>query len=107
MTKPLIRFLLPIGPPPKRKNSTANIETSSPKSITVPFLGGPQDSEADLDGNETQQRSSSIRDLLITPTHTVHRLWRKFDDAFMRPVFGGRGFVPVEPSSPTVRDGHH
>ncbi|KAJ1417074.1 Sodium/solute symporter superfamily [Sesbania bispinosa] len=105
MTKPLIRYLLPLNPPPpKRKNSLANMESCSPKSITVPFLGGAQDSEADVDGSEIH-RPSSIRDLLTTPTHTVHRLWRKFDNAVMRPVFGGRGFVPVEPSSPTKRTG--
>ena len=31
----------------------------------------------------------------------VHYFWRKFDDKFMRPVFGRRGFVPFVPSSPT------
>jgi len=103
MTKPLIRFLIPHGHPPKQKKSLANLEESSPKSITVPFLGGRQDSEEvdnDTDAND-HQGLSSIRDLLKTPTHTVHRLWRKFDDAIMRPVFGGRGFVPVAPTSPT------
>ncbi|KAK1319600.1 Sodium/hydrogen exchanger 2 [Acorus calamus] len=25
---------------------------------------------------------------------TIHNLWRKFDDRYMRPVFGGRGYVP-------------
>lgn len=82
----------------------ANLEESSPKSITVPFLNGNHDSEADTDGNDSQG-PSSIRDLLTTPTHTVHRLWRKFDDAVMRPVFGGRGFVPVAPTSPTECNG--
>lgn len=102
MTKPLIRYLLPLGPPPKRKNSMVNLEDSSPspKSINVPFLGDNQDSEVETDVNDSQG-PSSIRDLLTTPTHTVHHLWRKFDDAFMRPVFGGRGFVPVAPSTPT------
>ncbi|TKY61432.1 Sodium/hydrogen exchanger 2 [Spatholobus suberectus] len=105
MTKPLIRFLLPVSPPPKRKNSMANIDSSnnSPKSISVPFLGGSQDSENELDGNETH-RPSSIRALLTIPTHNVHRLWRKFDNSIMRPVFGGRGFVPVAPTSPTARN---
>ncbi|KAK7258777.1 hypothetical protein RIF29_24363 [Crotalaria pallida] len=119
MTKPLIRFLLPHhGPLPKRKNSMGNIndDASSPtksSSMNVPFLlESSHDSEADdldddhdddIDGlHDIQRRSGSIRDLLSTPTHTVHRLWRKFDNAFMRPVFGGRGFVPVVPTSPTA-----
>lgn len=38
------------------------------------------------------------------PTTTVHYFWRKFDDKFMRPVFGGRGFVPVAPGSPPADD---
>lgn len=82
-----------------------SIESSTPKSVTVPLLGSAQDSEADLDGHDIH-RPSSLRALLSTPTHTVHRLWRKFDDSFMRPMFGGRGFVPVEPVSPSERNGH-
>ncbi|KAK7397262.1 hypothetical protein VNO78_18429 [Psophocarpus tetragonolobus] len=108
MTKPLIRFLIPVNPTPKHKNSTGNIDSSnnSPKSITVPFLGGgSQDSENELDGSEIH-RPSSIRSLLSTPTHTVHRLWRKFDNSFMRPVFGGRGFVHIASTSPTSRNGN-
>ncbi|KAE8675363.1 Sodium/hydrogen exchanger 2 [Hibiscus syriacus] len=46
-------------------------------------------------------RRSSLSLLLTHPTWTVHHLWRKFDDRFMRPVFGGRGFVPFVPGSPT------
>ncbi|TKY52166.1 Sodium/hydrogen exchanger 2 [Spatholobus suberectus] len=103
MTKPLIRLLLPQSPHPKGSTITITTDPSTPKSVTVPLLA--QDSEADLDGHEIH-RPSSIRALLTTPTHTVHRLWRKFDNAFMRPVFGGRGFVPVEPGSPTERNGH-
>lgn len=107
MTKPLIRFLLPVNPPPLCKNSMLNMDSSnnSPRSIAVPFLGCSQDSETDIDGNECN-RPSSIRALLTTPTHTVHRLWRKFDNSFMRPVFGGRGFVPVLPTSPTAHIGN-
>lgn len=103
MTKPLIRLLLPH---PKHTVSMTTEDSSTPKSLNVPFLGAPQDSEVDIDSREIH-RPSSIRALLATPTHTVHRYWRKFDDAFMRPVFGGRGFVPVEPGSPTERNGHH
>lgn len=100
MTKPLIRILLP---PPKLTVSMTRADSSTPKSVTAPLLGAAQDSEADLDGHI--HRPSSIRALLTTPTHTVHRYWRKFDDAFMRPVFGGRGFVPVDPGSPTESKG--
>ncbi|KAG4397516.1 hypothetical protein GLYMA_10G158700v4 [Glycine max] len=107
LTKPLIRLLLPHTPHHKESSITiiTDPSTPSPKSVTIPLLGSAQESEVDIDGHDIH-RPSSIRALLTTPTHTVHRLWRKFDDAFMRPVFGGRGFVPVEPGSPTERNGH-
>ncbi|KAJ0013860.1 hypothetical protein Pint_20638 [Pistacia integerrima] len=101
LTKPLIRFLLP---QPKHTNSVLS-DPSSPKSIVVPLLGGQQDSYTDAVGNAFI-RPGSIRALLTTPTHTVHYYWRKFDDHFMRPVFGGRGFVPYVPGSPTERSVH-
>jgi sodium/hydrogen exchanger 8 len=31
-----------------------------------------------------------------------HHYWRKFDDGFMRPVFGGRGFVPGSPTESSI-----
>ncbi|GAV64212.1 Na_H_Exchanger domain-containing protein [Cephalotus follicularis] len=96
LTKPLIRFLLPH---PKHITTTVILESSSPKSITAPLLECGQDS-FDF-GSHDILRPNSIRALLTTPTHTVHYYWRKFDDAFMRPMFGGRGFVPFVPGSPT------
>ncbi|OAY27809.1 sodium/hydrogen exchanger 2 isoform X2 [Manihot esculenta] len=94
MTKPLVRILLPS---PKH-NSNMSSEPSSPKYLTVPLLNG-QDLE-DNKGSSNFSHPTSLRMLLSTPSHTVHHYWRKFDDAFMRPVFGGRGFVPYVPGSP-------
>ncbi|KAH1105805.1 hypothetical protein J1N35_009573 [Gossypium stocksii] len=101
MTKPLIRVLLPH---PKITTSMLS-EASTPKSSTMPFLGSAGNSFDDNLG--AAHRPSSIRELLATPTHTVHRYWRKFDNTFMRPVFGGRGFVPFVPGSPTERSEHN
>jgi hypothetical protein len=56
---------------------------------------------SDLETAIPMVRPSSLRMLLTKPTHTVHYYWRKFDDALMRPMFGGRGFVPYTPGSPT------
>ncbi|CAI9766149.1 unnamed protein product [Fraxinus pennsylvanica] len=100
MTQPLIRLLLPH---PKQSSSTASSSSNTPRSVRVPLLGHQQDSEADL---SDEHPPTSLRMLLTTPTHTVHRCWRKFDDAFMRPVFGGRGFVPFVPGSPTEQNPH-
>ena len=37
-----------------------------------------------------RQKGSMLRSV-------VHYFWRKFDDKFMRPIFGGQGFVPFVP----------
>ncbi|KAJ4956526.1 hypothetical protein NE237_013309 [Protea cynaroides] len=98
MTQPLIRLLLPSS---KHLSRTLSSEPTTPKSIITPLLeNGQHDSEAGLSGYDIP-RPTSLRMLLSTPSHTVHHYWRKFDNAFMRPVFGGRGFVPVVPGSPT------
>lgn len=86
MTKPLIGILLPQA---KYTMSMLSSEPSSPKSFTVPLLGNDQNTP------------SPLGLFLRIPSHTVHHYWRRFDDAFMRPVFGGRGFVPFIPGSPT------
>ncbi|MFS7928567.1 putative cation/H+ exchanger, cation/H+ exchanger, CPA1 family, sodium/solute symporter superfamily [Helianthus anomalus] len=101
ITQPLVRLLLPA---PKTLNRMISSEPTSPKSFTVPLLGNGQDSEADF--GQHVPRPSSLRMLLSTPSHTVHHYWRKFDNAFMRPVFGGRGFVPFIPGSPTDQSVH-
>nr|BAF75378.1 Na+/H+ antioprter [Ipomoea tricolor] len=101
MTKPLINLLLP---PHKQiasgHSSMTTSEPSSPKHFAVPLLDNQHDSESDMITGPEVARPTALRMLLRTPTHTVHRYWRKFDDSFMRPVFGGRGFVPFVAGSP-------
>ncbi|EEF41648.1 sodium/hydrogen exchanger 2 [Ricinus communis] len=96
VTKPLIRLLLP------RKYLSSllpsDLATSTDfKSLASPLLsnGNGKDQEFDI------PRPTSLRMLLTTPTNAVHYYWRKFDDTIMRPVFGGRGFMPYVPGSPT------
>ncbi|PSS01479.1 Sodium/hydrogen exchanger 2 like [Actinidia chinensis var. chinensis] len=101
LTKPLVRLLLPS---PKHLNRTLSSEPTTPKSFIVPLLDNGQNSEADLGSHIP--RPTSLRMLLSTPAHTVHYYWRKFDNAFMRPVFGGRGFVPFVPGSPIEQSMH-
>lgn len=99
LTKPLINLLLPSS-----KHLTRNLssEANTPKSFIVPLLENGLDSEGDLGGSHLV-RPTSLRMLLTTPSRSVHHYWRKFDNAFMRPVFGGRGFVPFVPGSPIER----
>ncbi|KAK4388480.1 Sodium/hydrogen exchanger 2 [Sesamum angolense] len=109
MTKPLVRLLMPSS---KQLSRMLSSEPLTPKSFNVPLLGESMDSEGELFGGnglgpdshgsgQGGVRPSRLRMLLTTPTRTVHYYWRKFDDAFMRPVFGGRGFAPYVPGSPT------
>uniref|UniRef100_A0A2P2KLD8 Sodium/hydrogen exchanger n=1 Tax=Rhizophora mucronata TaxID=61149 RepID=A0A2P2KLD8_RHIMU len=95
-TKPLIRWLLP------QKHSSGMVSSGfdESKSIVLPLIANGQDAESEGGGSNVT-RPISLRMLLSTPTNTVHYCWRKFDDAFMRPVFGGRGFAPYHPGSPT------
>ncbi|TVT97994.1 hypothetical protein EJB05_10667 [Eragrostis curvula] len=100
MTKPLIRFLLPAS------SHTVTSEPSSPKSLHSPLLTSQLGSDLETASHSHIVRPSSLRMLLSKPTHTVHYYWRKFDDALMRPMFGGRGFVPFSPGSPTEQSVH-
>lgn len=101
LTKPIVRFLLPQH---KHSSGIMSPDFSSSKSLNLPLLGiNGQESEGNISTNIT--RPSSLRMLWTTPSRTVHCYWRKFDDAVMRPVFGGRGFVPYIPGSPTETEG--
>eukprot|EP00249_Psilotum_nudum_P011860 c23429_g1_i1 orf=170-1846(+) len=97
ITKPLLGWLLPhhlrsisdLSDPPTPKDNAF-------PEFQIPLLG---DGELPA-GNGFPGRRSSLRMLLQAPTSFVHHFWRKFDDTYMRPVFGGRGFVPYIPGSP-------
>ncbi|KAI7757591.1 hypothetical protein M8C21_016482, partial [Ambrosia artemisiifolia] len=104
MTKPLVRLLLPSS---KNMSRMASCEPTSPKSFIVPLLGNEWNQETEPGQNGSVLRPSNLRVLLSTPSHTVHYYWRMFDDAFMRPVFGGRGFVPFIPGTPTEQSVHN
>ncbi|CAH2054823.1 unnamed protein product [Thlaspi arvense] len=42
----------------------------------------------------------SVRMLWNAPSRAIHYYWRKFDNAVMRRIFGGRGISPIVPGSP-------
>ncbi|KAJ0699266.1 putative cation/H+ exchanger, CPA1 family [Helianthus annuus] len=85
LTKPLIRRLLP---------ESSQTEPSSPTSSMTPLLeNGPDYDDPENGNNRTLRTKPSLAMLFNSPTTTVHYYWRKFDDACMRPVFGGSGFV--------------
>lgn len=88
LTKPLVRLMLQ----PREQSS----EISSPKSSSalLPLLANGQELASELDsvgGGISIRRPSSLTMLITKPTSTVHYYWRKFDNAVMRPIFGGGG----------------
>ncbi|XP_020598140.1 sodium/hydrogen exchanger 1-like [Phalaenopsis equestris] len=102
LTKPLIRLLLPHAP---KHLSSMSSDPLSPKSfLSRLLLENGQVSEVEAVGDNIIGLPN-LRMLLTKPYASVHHHWRRFDDSFMRPVFGGRGFVPFVPGSPAERKG--
>ncbi|KAI8026062.1 Sodium/hydrogen exchanger 2 [Camellia lanceoleosa] len=97
ITKHLIEALLLRHAKPTSVSDVGDF--ASLEDLRLLFLenGDPTDNGS----GQTMPRRNSLRLLIAHPSSTVHYFWRKFDDRFMRPVFGGRGFVPFVPSSPT------
>ncbi|KAL4185288.1 hypothetical protein AMTRI_Chr10g229980 [Amborella trichopoda] len=82
LTRPLIDILLP-------HHKKSNHQTSPPspnEELSLPLI-----SVEDSGGHHVLRRRSSLSMLLERPAHTIHFYWRKFDDAYMRPIFGGPG----------------
>lgn len=100
LTKPIINWLLP----PHLRNFSSDSEPPTPKEGSFSGdLNAPLLQNRNWFANAASRRSS-LRVLLSGPTSTVHSLWRKFDNAYMRPVFGGRGFVQYVPGSPRLEE---
>ncbi|KAE8660232.1 P-loop containing nucleoside triphosphate hydrolases superfamily protein [Hibiscus syriacus] len=89
ITKPLIEALALLRH--ARQNVSDATDISSLEDLRILLI----ESGAPSDMLENQLAAASRR------SSTVHHLWRKFDDRFMRPVFGGRESVPFVPGSPT------
>jgi len=55
--------------------------------FALPFLSSDEGASSSSIVLEQAKRSLSM--LLERPVHMVHIYWMKFDDRFMRPIFGG------------------
>lgn len=96
VTKPLIKAVLGTH---RRAFSDAT-DIPSLEYLDIPFLENQERTQnGNNDDPERQRRGFSL--LMKYPTGVVHHVWRKFDDKFMRPLFGGRGIPTDEPASPT------
>ncbi|KAH9604813.1 hypothetical protein KSS87_001976 [Heliosperma pusillum] len=101
LTKPLLRLLVS---PTVLHSNTGLSELTGQKSMTLPLLGIGQDSDSAMARNIA--RKSTLHMLFTTPTRTIHYYWRKFDNAFMRPVFGGHfAHSPGPTSQGEIRQG--
>ncbi|PON64420.1 Na+/H+ exchanger [Parasponia andersonii] len=96
ITKPLIEAVLLRHSKPSTSDAA---DVPSLEDLQLLLIENGDSSEQG--NNQPVPKRSSLRLLISHPTTTVHYYWRKFDDKFMRPVFGGRGFVPFVPGSPS------
>lgn len=96
ITKPLIEAVMLRHAKPSTSDAT---DIPSLEELRLLFIESGDQSEQNRDESSAFPKRSSFRLLVSHPTTTVHYFWRKFDDKFMRPVFGGRGFVPGSSSS--------
>ncbi|KAH7447163.1 hypothetical protein KP509_01G094600 [Ceratopteris richardii] len=87
LTKPLLMWLLP-----PHVMDVLEAETATPRGLSedlsLCLLEENDSAHQPVAAAKSLQRSAS-----------VHHVWRRFDNSFMRPVFGGRGFVPSVPLS--------
>ncbi|KAL6315141.1 hypothetical protein AAG906_035349 [Vitis piasezkii] len=81
LTKPLISFLQPHH----TNNNTSHGEPRSPKEeLSLPLLSLEESAETNI-----LRAKESLSMLIERPVYTIHNYWRRFDDTYMRPVFGG------------------
>ncbi|XP_050216257.1 sodium/hydrogen exchanger 4 [Mercurialis annua] len=81
LTKPLIYVILPHD----ETNHANHREEKIPKNDErLPLLSLGESAATNL-----QRASDSLSMLIESPAYTIHYYWKKFDNAYMRPVFGG------------------
>ncbi|KAF8410814.1 hypothetical protein HHK36_003351 [Tetracentron sinense] len=82
LTKPLINVLLPHH----AMDDHDSLEPDSPKEedLILPLLSFEESTTTNF-----IRAKSRLSMLIERPVYTIHFYWRKFDDAYMRPVFGG------------------
>ncbi|XP_044473806.1 sodium/hydrogen exchanger 4 [Mangifera indica] len=81
LTKPLIQCLLPHH---ETNNNNSRESKSREEDLTLPLLSLEESTT-----NNLLRAKDSLSMLLDSPVHTIHSYWRRFDDSYMRPIFGG------------------
>ncbi|GMY31098.1 sodium/hydrogen exchanger 4 [Fagus crenata] len=81
LTKPLISYLIPYHETIKNRRR----ELGSPKEGSdAPLLSFKESAATNI-----SRAKDSLSLLIERPVYTIHFYWRKFDDTYMRPIFGG------------------
>ncbi|KAA8526889.1 hypothetical protein F0562_008882 [Nyssa sinensis] len=81
LTKPLISYLLP----QHANNSGIHREpTLHKEELRLPLLSLEESA-----ATNTFSAEGSLSMLIEMPVYTIHYYWRKFDNTYMRPIFGG------------------
>ncbi|CAN1135958.1 Sodium/hydrogen exchanger 4 [Linum perenne] len=90
LTKPLVNYLI-THQTRNRNNRGRGGEPTSPKDDAVlPLLSFEESASANM-----QIARESFSMLMDRPVYTIHHYWRRFDNAYMRPIFGGPRHVPL------------
>ncbi|CAA6663560.1 unnamed protein product [Spirodela intermedia] len=87
VTNPLIQVTLFRQ---SRPAPAADMDPPSLEDIRLLFL---EPANRGVDEGGSNQRRSGVGLIIRHPTSAAHYFWRWFDDRFMRPIFGGRGFM--------------
>lgn len=80
LTKPLIHYLLPHG-------GGGNLDrepTISKEDMRLPLLSFDESAATNL-----ERARDGLTMLMDRPVYTIHSFWRRFDNTYMKPVFGG------------------
>eukprot|EP01018_Ginkgo_biloba_P003739 Gb_32009 [translate_table: standard] len=85
LTKPLIRWIQPHDP--------SDLPTPKDVAFEAELQASLLAQNGSIETNGILRRSSFSL-LIERPVYTIHYLWRRLDDSYMRPVFGGGCFVP-------------
>ncbi|KAJ7963707.1 Sodium/hydrogen exchanger [Quillaja saponaria] len=82
LTKPLISYLLPHHA--IRKNLNRQESKTPMEDMNLPLLSFEESAATNI-----SRAKESLSFLIESPVYTIHSYWRRFDDAYMRPIFGG------------------
>ncbi|CAL1354053.1 unnamed protein product [Linum trigynum] len=87
LTKPLVNYLIThrMRNQNNRGGGSGGEQPRSPKDdVVLPLLSFDESASANM---QIARESFSL--LMDRPVYTIHHYWRRFDNAYMRPIFGG------------------